>query len=155
MKDPQDPVVEVAHSGISGNPGSPCSRLECNGDRVDREVPPSEILENACWIDLGQRARRVIRLGPSHRHVDGPTLRGHGGRPESPVNVDSTAQRFGKPRCNACRIAFDDEIRLVRDPTKQQVADGPSHEVDSVEVPIEGLEHSRRGGVRLDQFPEC
>ena len=130
MQDPEPPGAQVLLG--ARQPGQLAVR-QVQGDRVDREVAPLEVLaQGGAELDLRQRARPLVALAPCAREIEGRLGRGDGGGAEAVVD-DHLAARPGRGAVrHGHRVAFDHEVELVRRATQQQVAHGAADHIDGV-----------------------
>ena len=62
VKDPQLPLVEIVEGTRNAQQLPTVRSGQRERDRVDREIPPSEILASTGWLNLGQRSGLCIPL---------------------------------------------------------------------------------------------
>ena len=120
----QGSLVKQAESSLGQSP-DPAERVEELGrtvegyrDRVDREVATGQIELDRCRRYFGQGTRLRVVLGTRPRDVHRVTTDRHGGRHEPLVMDGIAVESAGK----LGRVGFDDEIEILRDPPKQQIA---------------------------------
>ena len=118
MQDPQPPRLEVL---ARARQPDQLAVLEVQGDRVDGEVAPLEVLaQGRAELNLRQRPRALVALAARAREVEGHAVELDRGGSEPLVRDDTTADA---PR-DLERVALDHEVELVRLAAQQQVAHG-------------------------------
>ncbi len=121
VQDPQTPGLEVDERPRQRQQLSRRAGREAQGDRVDREIAPAQILADRRGLDQRQRARGLVLLRARPRHVDaqGPlgcsrlALRRpadqHGG------GLEAVVQRLRMARAGAFRQAYREALGVPLD----------------------------------------
>ena len=119
-------------------------RRERHGQCVDGEVAALEIFLERARLDAGQRARRVVGLGPHRREVEGRS-RGHQLRRAKALvrnHPRTLRSRFGGEIDRVATLdGLDDEIQVADAAAEQEVPDGATHRMDTHPRRLCALDH--------------
>ena len=126
MQDPQQPRLEVRAPAV----GVDQLRLPAQRDRhrVDREVAPGEVVEEAGGLDLRQCPGVRVGLGAGAGDVDLVAVEIHLGGGEPLVRDHLGAE----PSREVGGVALDDEVEVGAPAAQQQVADRAADQVDGL-----------------------
>ena len=112
-----------------------------DGDGVDAEVPPRQVLlDRSAELDIGERTRPGVGLAARAGQVEREPVGEHGRRPEPIVDGQRAADALRRPARDRHRVTLDDEVEFARGAAQQRVAHGPADDVHAG-LPGQGGEH--------------
>ena len=139
VQHPQPPRAQIIEGVLRRDQPAPVLAAQWQGDRVDREVPPRQVLLDGAGTDLRQRARGRVGLGTQLGDVDPAVDPGDRRRAEALVDrrlqrlpVGPVTHREGRRqrRRELGGAAGDGHVELPRRAPQQQVAHGAADQRD-------------------------
>src|SRR5919106_2681172 len=111
VEDAEDARLQVGTSAEGIGEPPEVRLLERHGHRVDREVPPEEILAQPGPLDRRERARRVVELGARRDDVDAAAASIlDDRRSELRVRRDAPSQRLRERARELDRVSLDRDV---------------------------------------------
>ena len=113
-----------------------------DGDGVDAEVPPRQVLLDRCaQLDIGERSRPGVesRGAPQSRSNANPSA-STVAVPNRSWTVSAPPKRSAARRATTTSVTFDDEVEFARGAAQQRVAHGPADHVHAG-LPSQGGKH--------------
>ena len=144
----EDARLEVAQAAEEVHEPSEVLALQRDGQRVDGEVAPVEILADRRLLDGRQRTGVVVELRSRRGDVDAAAVVHDHGRAELVVRDGPAAERLGERAPEGDPVALDGDVHVEARLVHEQVAHGAADEVDALEpLPdrLDGREHLPRG----------
>ena len=145
------PRLEVAQPAEEVDEPPEVLALERDGQRVDGEVAPVEVLPDRRLLDRRQRPGVVVELGARGGDVDPPAVVDDDCRAELVVRDDAAAQRLRQCPAERDAVALDGDVDVEARLVHEQVANRPADEVDALEAlphRLDGLEDALQPGKR-------
>ena len=131
MEHPQHALLQIVDAAEGVAHVAEVVAAQADGDRVDGEVPPAQVLLQGRGLHLRQRARLGVGLPARGGQVEAQAVPGGDrGGAEALVPDSAAVEHVGQLLGRADRVALDGQVQVEDLLVEQEVAHRAPHEVD-------------------------
>ncbi len=131
MQDPDIAPLEILPAAEKVDELAVPLTVESDGEGVDGEVAPVEVLADERVLHLRQRGRGSVELGPSRSHVDPVAIRKGDHRSEERLMRVAAAADVGRQRIREIDPrTLHDEVDVLVGSSQEEISDHAANQID-------------------------